>query len=122
MSAQHVLQEIADATGFQAAHELAVARAGLSFYIPANPPPGHWLRGIMDDKAVEALCAKFGGETVALPALRDQVAHRVEQALRNRLPVRTTAMLVGLSERRVHVIQKELRELGRLPTGDDDAA
>ncbi|WP_038054731.1 hypothetical protein [Thioalkalivibrio sp. ALJ1] len=116
MSTQHVLQQIADAVGFQAAHQLAIVRGGMTFFVPANPPPHHWLRSVMDDEAVEKLAEAFGGGNVSLPPLRDQTTHRIEIALRNKIPVRTVSLLVGLSERRVHGVRKELEAMGRLPS------
>ncbi|WP_018169707.1 hypothetical protein [Thioalkalivibrio sp. ALMg9] len=115
MSAQKVLDKIANEIGFQPAHSLALARAGTTFYVPQDPPPHHWLHDLMDAKAVEALCRKFGGDRILLPQLRDQAAHRIQVALRNGLQVRQIALITGVSERRVHAIKADLVESGRLP-------
>lgn len=117
------IEDIASVIGARGAFELSMARAGTSFYIPADPPPAHWLRDLLTDAEVDALAARFGGETVTMPAAKDNARHRAEQGLRNHLPVRMVALLTGISERRVHGFKSEMIEEGRLqPNGDDNAA
>ncbi|WP_018872970.1 hypothetical protein [Thioalkalivibrio sp. ALJ16] len=111
-----VIEEIAELVGFRAAYDLSLQRAGTSFYVPADPPPGHWLREILTDEEVGLLCERFGGDTLTMPALRDNTRHRVEVALKNKLEVRMVAMLANRSERYVARVKEELARAGRLPS------
>ncbi|WP_018871977.1 hypothetical protein [Thioalkalivibrio sp. ALJ16] len=111
-----VIEEIAELIGFRGAYELSLQRAGTSFYVPVDPAPQHWLNDILTPDEIQALAARFGGETITLPPLRDNTRHRIEVALKNKLEVRMVAMLANRSERYVARVKEELAQAGRLPS------
>ena len=105
-----MLEEIASAIGFRGAYRLSMIRAGTSFYLPANPPPGHWIRSILADDEVTSLVGRFGRDTISIPPLPDATEKKIQVAILNGMHVRDIALLTGKSERYVWMVKQGMAE------------
>jgi hypothetical protein len=114
------LDDIAAEIGFSAAVALAVQRGGSNVYIPSHPTSRTVLARIVGISAATRLAACWGGEVLAVPTLRVYEVAVLRTAIGRMstagLPAFEIAHRVGLTERRVQQVRRELRKLGLLTT------
>lgn len=62
-----LLNRIADVAGERAALILAHEKACQKIYIPVEVVADHWLVSLVGHEAAEAICDRFGGNTLEIP-------------------------------------------------------
>jgi hypothetical protein len=96
---------LAEKIGLPAVLRLIEARPGVPFYVPKNPDTSGWLREVLCDDALAALCEFYGGDILSLPKLdivRSQLKARAIRAERaNGASAREVALRYGLTRRRI---------------------
>lgn len=91
---------------------------GQRVYLPHSLPPDHTLREVLDNHACQILCEKFGGERIEIPQGRilAKLQHKakIEKWSKEGKSSAWIAKRLGLSNRWIRELKKELRQEGRL--------
>lgn len=114
------IDDVAAIIGFSATVRLIQWYGGRNIYVPDQASPGHPLVALMGESALRALCSEFGNQTLWVPAsteradvaLKKSVAKAV---LKGRGSAEISAEL-GISQRQVQRLRRELEDAGLLPT------
>lgn len=108
----HLLREVAEIAGIDAALQLARARGGRKLYVPEHPTSG--LVAEIGEAAADALTTLYGRDTVVVPlgpTGSAKVARRaVAEALGRGCSAAEAAVIGGVTTRTVHNIRRRRRE------------
>ncbi len=103
-------EDLTALVGVEAAGALCAALGGAPVYVARRPSPDGDLARAAGMEAAGALAAAYGGETVVVPTRRAYLrARQTGELLRQGLSCRETARRVGLTERRVRQIARQIR-------------
>jgi DNA-binding NarL/FixJ family response regulator len=100
----HILAEVAEIAGLDAALRLARARGGRRLYVPQRPTPDYIAE--IGEAAAAALSTLYPNETISVPlgptgALK-QAKRAVDEALSRGLSAGEAAQVAGVTERTVY--------------------
>jgi hypothetical protein len=101
--------ELVDTVGEQAARTLCSERGGGAVYVPKQASAGCVLAPLLDDKALSALCATFGGLCISLPSRRRKYSRdTVLACLQEGSKPQEAARRAGVSERYARMVKRQV--------------
>jgi hypothetical protein len=117
--ANRTIDDVAAIIGFSATVRLIQWHGGSNVYVPGTATPDHPLAALMGEPALRALVDEFGDQTVWVPndvaradiEVKKSVAKLVLKG-RGSLEISTE---LGISQRQVQRIRRELEDSGLLP-------
>lgn len=113
--------DLEDVVGREATTLLCVTYGGIATYIPVAPQAEHPLGRLLGLRALEALCARYGGHSIVTPNGRRKAARKLIPVLRKQgMQAQEIALECGVTERYVRLVLAEQQAAsapaqGRLP-------
>lgn len=114
------LDDISALIGFSATIRLAAWYGDLhKCYVPKTAKEGHHLAALLGGSAAEKLTKEWGGKHLSIPRLQQYEVwsqrQKIGELLQAGVPTQHIAVHVGMSERRVQQICRELEVAGLIP-------
>lgn len=112
------IEDVCGVIGFTATVTLIEWYGGCNIYVPGEATESHPLALLVGMPALRALCREYGSETVWVPreasAPKAASKRQVADALRSGSTIPQVAATMGLSERQVQRVRKDLEQRGVL--------
>jgi len=98
----HVIAEIAETAGQDAAWAIASAKGGTTVFIPQKAAPNHWLTQLVGFEAASKICDKFPSARILIPmAAAAQRAARWTEVVESDMSIVDSAKTMGAHQRTV---------------------
>jgi hypothetical protein len=113
------IDDVCAIIGWSATVRLVTWFGGSNIYVPSTADPGHPLASLMGLPALRALCHEFSDQTLWIPATTSKADLEVKKAVAKALLKGRGSLAisieVGISQRQVQRIRRELEDAGLVP-------